>query len=340
MIDVQRLQSISRTMIPRVALDVGTASTRLQVWGEEQVVRQTSVLATHDRQRRVVLVGEAAQQVEGRVSQEYTLHHLVRGGVVARPEELQVFLRHMLSEALGRRMWLRPRVMASVASHASQLQRELYVKILESAGAREVYLIDQPLAAAIGAEVPVAHSGGNMVIHLGAGVTEVALIALGGIVCSQSFGWGGEQLDREIQQWIAQQYQLEVSVTTARQVREAVKFTGKNANLKIIGKPYKASLPQEVSLPLDEVLRISEYFFQTLFQTIQKVCRMASPEVATDLVEKGVILTGGLANWTGIDRVIAHELKLPVVVAEEPEQCVMNGCLLALEHLDEFKKRM
>lgn len=324
-----------------VGVDLGSSRTRIWVAGEGVVIDQPSVLAINTQTQQVIAVGAEAAEMEGRVQAQIKVHYPVKNGQVYDAQLAQAMLQVWLQQVLGWRYLLSPVVMVSVPAGGIRASRQAVIELFYELGAREVYTIVQPLAAAIGAGVPIADASGTLICQLGAGVAAAALISLGSMVESQSLAQAGLYLDHQLQQRVAERYQLRISLHTAGQLKQQLPLIYKSdQELRVVGQRISDQSPQEVELSAAKLAAPVKTAVADYLTLIQNILTQVQPELASDVLDKGVLLAGGLAQLLGLDHFLLNELKMPVAVVDEPDQVVIAGIGLALEHLDEFKQSL
>lgn len=329
---------------PRLGLDLGTDRTRIWLQGQGVVVDQPSVLALNEKTGKVVAVGQDAAEMEGRVgtkNSDLQLHHPFVEAKIYDAETAQALLRVWLQKILGWRYLFSPVVMVSVAAASSQASRQAVTEVLHDLGAREVYTMAQPLAAAIGAGVPIADASGTLLCQLGAGVSEAALISLGSLVEFTSTNHAGAALDLKIQQTVQVQDQLKISLATARRLKEKMLLlNGSQQTTSVVGQRLADQRPQEVQLRAQDLSPAVTASASQIAELIESLLAATPPELTTDVLDKGVLLSGGLAQLRGLTNYLTAKLGFSVAVIEKPKQAVIQGLGVALDHLSEFKQSL
>jgi len=328
-----------------LAIDLGTANTLVYVKGKGIVLSEPSVVAvsTGDRSKnRVLAVGLEAKNMLGKTPGNILAIRPMRDGVIADFEVTEAMLRHFIHKVHNRRTFVRPRIIVAVPSGITQVEKRAVRESAESAGAREVFLIEEPMAAAIGAGLPIAEPTCNMVVDIGGGTTEVAVISLKGIVYSRSVRVAGDKMDSAIIQYIKRKYNLLIGERTA----EVIKTTIGNAypdpqNLETIevkGRDLASGIPKILSIDSEEIrVAISEQI-DAIVETVKIALEQTPPELSADIVDRGIILTGGGALLKNLDKLLREETNLPITVAEHPLETVALGSGKALDNLDLLKE--
>jgi rod shape-determining protein MreB len=328
-----------------LAIDLGTANTLVYVKGKGIVLSEPSVVAVSTSSRaknRVLAVGIEAKKMLGKTPGSIVAIRPMRDGVIADFEVTEAMLRHFIHKVHNRRTFVRPRIIIAVPSGITQVEKRAVRESAESAGAREVFLIEEPMAAAIGAGLPITEPTCNMVVDIGGGTTEVAVISLKGIVYSRSVRVAGDKMDAAIIQYIKRKYNLLIGERTA----EIIKTTIGNAypdpqNLETIevkGRDLASGIPKILSIDSEEIrVAISEQI-DAIVETVKIALEQTPPELSADIVDRGIILTGGGALLKNLDKLLREETNLPITVAERPLETVALGSGKALDNLDLLKE--
>jgi rod shape-determining protein MreB len=324
-----------------LAIDLGTANTLVYVKGKGIVLSEPSVVAVSTGNRsknRVLAVGLEAKNMLGKTPGNIQAIRPMRDGVIADFEVTEAMLRHFIQKVHNRRTFVRPRIIVAVPSGITQVEKRAVRESAESAGAREVFLIEEPMAAAIGAGLPIAEPTCNMVVDIGGGTTEVAVISLKGIVYSRSVRVAGDKMDAAVIQYIKRKYNLLIGERTA----EIIKTTIGNAypdpqNLETIevkGRDLASGIPKILTIDSEEIrIAISEQI-DAIVETVKIALEQTPPELSADIVDRGIILTGGGALLKNLDRLLREETSLPITVTEDPLSTVALGSGKALDNLE------
>jgi len=324
-----------------IAIDLGTATTLVYVRGKGIVLCEPSVVAVDKGSRKVRAVGSEAKQMLGKTPMNIEAIRPLRDGVIADFDITESMIRHFIRKVHNSRRMSRPRMIIGIPSGITEVERRAVRESAERAGAREVYLITEPMAAAIGAGLPVQEPAGNMVVDIGGGTTEVAIISLGGIVVFNSARTAGDELDDAIVQYIKKEYSMSIGERSA----EAIKIKIGSAfpleheeTIDLKGQDLVAGLPKTLTVSSQEIrAALKEPVSEILF-TIRQTLERTPPELAADIVERGMVLTGGGSLLQGLDQLISEETKLPVIRAEKSIECVVLGAGRALEELDKLRE--
>jgi rod shape-determining protein MreB len=330
-----------------LAIDLGTANTLVYVKGKGIVLNEPSVVAVsvdHRSKNRVLAVGSEAKHMLGRTPGSIVAIRPLRDGVIADFEVTEAMLRHFIQKVHNRRSFVRPRIIIAVPSGITQVEKRAVRESAESAGAREVFLIEEPMAAAIGAKLPITEPTCNMVVDIGGGTTEVAVISLAGIVYSRSVRVAGDKMDQAIIQYIKRKYNLLIGERTA----EIIKTTIGNAypnpqeleTIEVKGRDLASGIPKILSIDSEEIrVAISEQI-DAIVETVKIALEQTPPELSADIVDKGIVLTGGGALLKNLDKLLREETSLPITVTEDPLSTVALGSGKALDSIEILKRVM
>jgi rod shape-determining protein MreB len=326
-----------------MGIDLGTANTLVYIKGKDIVIREPSVVAIQTNTRQVLAVGEEAKKMIGRTPGNIVAIRPLRDGVIADFDITQSMLKYFIKRATQRRSLFQPRVVVCVPSGVTEVEKRAVEEAAIHAGARDAYLIEEPMAAAIGAGLPVHEATGSLIVDIGGGTTEVAVISLGGIVTSKSIRIGGDELDEAIVSYIKREYSLMIGERTA----EDIKITIGSANVKtkeskmhIRGRDLISGLPKTIEVTSKEIYEAMREPIYNILDAIKSTLEKTPPELAADIMEQGIMLTGGGALLDGIDLLIKSETGMPVHIAESPLDCVAIGTGKALESIEVLKKTL
>ena len=329
-----------------LAIDLGTANTLVYVRGNGIVLDEPSVVAVRRNGRganKVLAVGQEAKMMLGRTPGHIEAIRPMKDGVIADFEVAEAMLRYFIKKANNRRTLIRPRVIVCVPSGITQVEKRAVRESAESAGAREVFLIEEPMAAAIGAGLPITEPTSNMVVDIGGGTTEVAVISLAGIVYSKSVRVGGDKMDEAILQYIKSKYNLLIGERSA----ELIKTTVGNAyrdekaeHMQIKGRDLATGIPKIIGIDSDEVRQAIIEQIKTIVETVKSALEQTPPELAADIVDNGIVLTGGVALLKGLDNLLREETGLPITITEDPLTTVVLGSGKALDEIDTLREIM
>jgi len=320
-----------------IGIDLGTANTLVYVKDRGIVLREPSIVAVKAGTTQVLAVGDEAKRMLGRTPGNISAIRPLKDGVIADFEITEAMLRHFITKAHGRRRFVRPRVVIAVPSGITEVEKRAVKDSAMHAGAREVYLIEEPMAAAIGVGLPVTDPAGNMIIDIGGGTTEVAIISLAGIVFSRSVRVAGDELDEAIVQYLKRAYNLMIGERTAEDIKLRIGSAHpieKEITMDVKGRDLVAGLPKTITITSQEIREALSEPVARIVEAVRITLERCPPELSADLVDRGVVLAGGGALLRGLDTLIAKETGLPVHVAEDPLSAVAEGTGKALQEID------
>lgn len=327
--------------IKDLGVDLGTANTLVYIKGKGIVAREPSVVAIQADTKQVLAVGEEAKKMIGRTPGNIVAIRPLKDGVIADFDITKSMLKHFIRKAMKRRSLFQPRVVVCVPSGVTEVEKRAVEEAAIHAGARDAYLIEEPMAAAIGAGLPVQEPTGSMVVDIGGGTTEVAIISLGGIVTSKSIRIGGDELDDSIVNFIKKEYSLMIGERTAEEVKIAIGTADVNSKvetMEIRGRDMITGLPKTIVVNSTEIYNAMKEPIFSIVEAIKTTLEKTPPELAADIMEFGIMLTGGGALLEGLDRLINKETGIPVHIADRPLDCVAIGTGKALESIEVLKK--
>lgn len=326
-----------------LAIDLGTANTLVYVKGKGIVLSEPSVVAVHVDLRgvkKVLAVGMEAKKMLGRTPGNIVAIRPLREGVIADFDITEAMLRHFILMVHNRRTLVRPRIIVSIPSGITQVERRAVKETVESAGAREIYLIEEPMAAAIGAGLPITEPISSMVVDIGGGTTEVAVISLSGIVYSKSVRVAGDQMDEEIVQYMRRRFSLLIGERSGEMIKTTIGCAFPEAELRKVdvkGRDLISGIPKIIEINSEEIREAIMEPVSLIVDAIKDALENTPPELAGDIVERGIMLTGGGALLRGLDALIREETGLPVTIADDPLSAVVRGAGMALDQLDILK---
>jgi rod shape-determining protein MreB len=327
----------------KIGIDLGTANVIVYVKGRGIVIQEPSVVAVSE-DNRIIAVGEEARQMIGRTPGNIQAVRPMKDGVIDDYVITEAMLRYFIGRARkGTFSLSRPEVMISVPAGVTSVEKRAVRDAALKAGAREAFLIEEPLAAAIGANVPISGPSGNLIIDIGGGTSEIAVIALGGIVVSNSLRAGGNRFDDAIASYIRKKYNLMVGDRTAEEVKIQIGTAlplERELQMEVRGRDLIAGLPRTIPITSSEVMEAIEMPLQQLVAAVRGVLEQTPPELSSDIIDKGMVMSGGGSLLRNIDRLLTQVTGVPCHVAENPLNCVALGTGLALEHFDFFKKSL
>jgi rod shape-determining protein MreB and related proteins len=318
-----------------IGIDLGTANTLVFVKDQGIVLREPSVVAVRAGTSQVLAVGDEAKRMLGRTPGNIVAVRPLKDGVIADFEMTESMLRHFITK-VNTRKWVRPRVVIAVPSGITEVEKRAVKESAAHAGAREVYLIEEPMAAAIGVGLPVQDAAGNMIIDIGGGTTEVALISLSGIVFSRSVRVAGDELDEAIAGYMKRAYNLMIGERTAEEIKIRIGSAypmDKETSMEVKGRDLVAGLPKTLAITSQEVREALLEPIATIVESVRVTLERCPPELSADLVDRGLVLAGGGALLRGLDKLLQEETGLPVHIAEDPLSAVAEGTGRALSEI-------
>ena len=326
-----------------VGIDLGTANTLVFIKGKGIVLREPSVVAKNTHTDEIVAVGSAARNMIGRTPGSIVATRPMKDGVIADFEITTAMLEHYMKEAMKASggSWKKPNVMVCVPYGITSVEQRAVIDATRQGGAKDAYTIEEPFAAAIGANLPVWEPTGSMVVDIGGGTTEVAVISLGGIVTSESIRVGGDTMDGAITSYIRKTYNLTIGERTAEAIKIEIgsaKKEEKPEKMDIRGRDLLTGLPKTIEISSDEIVEALRESITQIIEGVKKTLETTPPELSADVMERGIVLTGGGALLKSLDKVISDETNMPVFIADEPLDCVAIGTGKALDNFDLIKK--
>ena len=327
----------------RIGIDLGTANSLVWVEGEGIVLNEPTVVAVSLEDNRVLAVGNEAKLMLGRTPENIQASKPMRDGVIADYQVTEAILRYFIQKVAGRSLFFRPEVMICVPAGCTQVERRAVLDATLSAGARTAYLIDEPLAAAIGAGIAIAAPSGSMIVDSGGGATEAAVISLGGVVVHRAVRVAGNKIDEAIANWVRKKHSLIIGEQTAEEVKLKIGSAMplvKEETTELKGRDSVMGLPKVIQLSSTEVTEAIRPTLRQIIEAIKAVLEETPPELASDIIDKGIVLSGGTSLLRGFDKLITQEIGVAAHVAEEPMLCVIKGIGAALENLELYKRTL
>lgn len=324
-----------------IGIDLGTANVLIYVKGQGIVLNEPSVVAMDAQTKKPLAVGSEAREMLGRTPGSVVAIRPMKDGVIADFEITEVMLNHFIKKINGKSFLSRPRILICCPSNITQVEKNAIKEAAERTGAKKVFIEEEPKVAAVGAGMDISKPSGNMVIDIGGGTTDIAVLSLGGIVTSSSIKIAGNVFDSDIMKYIKDKYKLLIGDRTAEEIKMTIGtvYTGnKSDKMEVRGRDLVTGLPHTIVLcseEVEEALRESVYI---IVHTAKSVLEKTPPELAADIIDKGIVITGGGALIDGFDQLLAHELKVPVFVAESPLTCVVEGTGILLDNINLIDK--
>src|SRR3989344_90967 len=325
----------------RIAIDLGTANSLVYLAGKGIVLNEPTVVAVSTDDNRVVAVGNEAKEMLGRTPGNIVASRPMQNGVIADYVITEAMLRFFIDRVVGRSRLFKPEIMVCVPAGVTSVERRAVIDAATSAGARTVYLIDQPLAAAIGAKIPIAAPSGNMIVDIGGGSTEAAVISLGGVVVYNSVRVAGNKLDEAIASYIRHKYNLMVGENLVEEIKIKIGSAlplKKPLSMEVRGRDTLAGLPRTIEITSQEVTDAITHPLQAIAGAVKGVLENIPPEIASDIIDKGVVLSGGTSQLQLLDKLLTKATGVPCYVAQDPMLCVIRGTGVALDNIDLYKR--
>jgi rod shape-determining protein MreB len=326
---------------PKLGIDLGTANTLVFVPGKGVVLNEPSVVAISEIDKRILAVGNEAKEMIGRTPGEIVAYRPLRDGVIADYRVTQAMLRYFISKALGRFQLFKPEVMVSVPAGVTSTERRAVVEAAIRAGARNAYVVKEPVLAAIGAGIPIYESHGHMVVDIGGGTADIAVISLGGIVASTSVKCAGDRLDHAIADYIKKTFNLAIGDKTAERVKIAAGSAvpvEEEIIAVIKGRDFVTGLPRSIEVKTNDLVRAMGRELREITKAIRDVLAETPPELASDIIDGGIIMTGGTSMLRNFPELVHRRTGVKATVADDALLCVAKGTGIALDHLDTYKK--
>ncbi|MEI7720271.1 MAG: rod shape-determining protein [bacterium] len=326
---------------PKLGIDLGTANTLVFVPGRGVVLNEPSVVAVSQIDKRILAVGVEAKEMIGRTPGEIIAYRPMKDGVIADYRVTQAMLRYFINKAMGRFQFFKPEVMVSVPTGVTSTERRAVVEAAVRAGAKNAYIVKESVLAAIGAGIPIQEARGNMVVDIGGGTIDVAVIALGGIVCSTSVKCGGDRLDHTIADHIKKTYNLGIGEKTAEDIKITIGSAvplEEELVMVVRGRDFITGLPRSLELKSGDITKAIGKDLREMIKAIRDVLQETPPELASDIIDKGITMTGGTSMLRNFPELVLRRTGVKAQMADEPLYCVARGTGIALEHLETYKK--
>lgn len=331
------------SLIKKIGIDLGTANSVVYVETKGIVLKEPTVVAVTVEDNKVVAVGSEAKEMLGRTPGSIMASKPMRNGVIADYVVTEAMLRYFIQKVCGRNWLFRPEVMICVPAGCTQVERRAVEEATEAAGAKEVYIVQEPFAAALGAGIAVGEASGNMIVDMGGGSAEAAVISLGGIVISKSLRISGNALDDAIAAYLRKKHSLVVGEQTAEEIKLTIgrALASETDNLKpmlVKGRDSIQGLPKTVEVSAEEIEEAMRPKLMQIVSMVKSVLEEVPPELASDIIDKGIVMSGGTSLLKNLDKLLTRETGVPCHVAEEPMLCVAKGTGIALDNLDLYKR--
>ena len=323
-----------------IGIDLGTGNILVTVNGKGIVVREPSVIALDAKTNGIIATGFEAKEMVGRTPKEINAIKPLKDGVIADFTATKLLLKNLLERVCKRYNAVRPRVLVGVPSGITEVEERAVEEAIMRAGAREVYLIEEPMAAAIGAGIEIEEPSGNIIVDIGGGTTEVAVISLGGIVISNSLRVAGDELDEDIINYVKRELNLAIGQTTAEQIKKELGCAMPlmtQMSMEIKGRDLNDGLPRTVTITSEQVEEAMKESIEKIVEIVKITLEKTPPELASDIMEKGIMLAGGGALIQNLDKLISFETGMPVYIADEPLDCVVKGTEKTLQDIEKLR---
>jgi len=327
--------------IKRIGIDLGTTYTLVYLPKRGIVINEPSVVAVSQDDKKILAVGNEAKDMLGRTPDTIIALRPLKDGVIADYRTTEAMLRYFINKTLGGVRLFRPEVMVAVPAGISSTERRAVTEATIAAGAKAAYIIKEPIAAAIGADIPIGSASGHMVIDIGGGTAEMAVISLGGVVASTSVRVGGNKFDAAILEAVRKKYNLAIGERTAEEVKiniGSALYLEDKLSMEIRGRDIITGLPRSITVTSNDITDALQNELEAVIAAAKKVLHMTPPELAADIMDKGMVLTGGSSLLRNIDQLLSRTTGVPAYIADEPLLCVAKGTGIALDNLDSYKR--
>lgn len=326
---------------PKIAIDLGTCNSLVYVLGRGLVLNEPSVVAVSRPDNRILAVGQAAKDMIGRTPTDIKVYRPLKDGVIAEYKVTQAMMRHFISKTTRGFRFFKPELVISVPAGITSTEKRAVVEAAISAGARQAFVVKEPILAAIGAGIPINSSSGHMIINIGGGTSEVAVISLGGMVVFHSLRVAGDKIDAAIADYLKRKYNLAVGTQSAEEIKIKIGTALPQRELRhmeIKGRDLILGLPKSIRVSNNEIAEAIGDVLMEIVQATKQVLSQTPPELSADIMDKGIIMSGGGSLLPKINELVAQNTGVPCFIAEDPFFCVIKGTGTVLEHLDEYKK--
>lgn len=318
-----------------IGIDLGTANVLIHVKGEGVILNEPSVVAIDEETKRLLAVGSEAREMLGRTPGKVNAIRPLKDGVIADFETTEIMLDYFIKKVLGKNVFMRPRIVICCPTNITQVEKNAIREAAEKTGAKKVYIEEEPKAAALGAGLDISKPNGCMVVDIGGGTTDIAVLSLGGIVSSASIKVAGNTFDKDIIKYIKDKYKLLIGERTAEEIKMTIGsvYNDTNEKMKVKGRNLVTGLPHTITITSEEIKDALKDSAYQIVRTVKNVLEQTPPELSADIIEKGIVLTGGGALLNGIDSLLTKELKVTATIAENPLSCVAEGTGILLSNL-------
>ena len=327
--------------IKKIGIDLGTTYTLVHLPGKGIVINEPSVVALSVNDKKILAVGDDAKEMIGRTPDTIIASRPLKDGVIAEYKTTEAMMRYYINKALGGVHFFRPEVMVAVPAGITSTEKRAVIDATMAAGAKAAYIIKEPIAAAIGANVPIGSASGHMIVDMGGGTSEVAVISLGGIVSNTSVRIGGVKLDSAIQEFVRRRYNMAIGERTAEEVKIEIgsaMYLDNPLKMEIKGRDLVSGLPKNLEITSDDVTEAIKDQLEGIVGAVKNVLHKTPPELSADVMDKGMVLTGGTALLRNMDKLFSQATGVPAYVADDSLLCVAKGTGIALDNLDAYKR--
>lgn len=325
----------------KIGIDLGTTTVLVYMPKKGIIINEPSVVAVSVVDKKVLAVGKEAKEMLGRTPDTIVAKRPLKDGVIADYRTTEAMLRYFINKALGGMRLFRVEVMVAVPGGITSTERRAVIDAAISAGAKAAYIIKEPVVAAIGADIPIGSASGHMIIDIGGGTSEIAVISLGGIVSSSSIRIGGNKFDSAIQEHVRRKYNLAIGERTAEEIKIRIGsalYLEEKLEMPVKGRDMISGLPRVVEVSSDDVTDAIQHELTGMIEAIKEVLHATPPELSADVMEKGIVLSGGTSQLRNLDRLFAEATGVPAFLADDPQRCVAKGTGIALENLESYKR--
>jgi rod shape-determining protein MreB len=328
--------------LKRLAIDLGTINTRVYIKGKGIIINEPSVVAIEAASNKVVAIGQEAKNMLGRTPDSIIASYPLKDGVIANYRITQTMIKYYINKIGGRIRFFKPDLMIAIPAGVTSTERRAVIDASQGAGAKNAYVIKSPIASSLGAGIPIASSSGNMIVDIGGGTSEVAVTALGDVVASSSARIAGKKIDEEIVNLIRKNFSLVIGEQTAeglkKKIGSAILDKKNEKKIEVSGCNTVTGLPESIIISSTDIYKAIKNVLDDILDTVKAVLQKTPPELAADVIDKGMIITGGTAKLKNIDKLLTKVTGVPCQVADDPELCCAKGTGIAMENLDEFKR--
>ncbi len=327
----------------KIAIDLGTANSLVYLQGKGIILNEPTVVAYSIEDKKVLAIGNEAKDMLGKVPGNIVARRPMQHGVIAYYKLTEAYLKKLMEKALGRSRIFRPEVMVSVPAGITTVEERALIDALTSAGAGRVYMIPEPIAAALGAEMPIHKSSGNMIVNMGGGTSEIAILTLNGIVIARSERTAGDELNNSLINYIRKKYSLLIGEQMAEKIKMEIGSAIELENphkMEVRGRSVTSGLPTNIQLTTNDLVKPLQEVLNKIILSIKEVLEKTPPELSSDIIDYGIVLSGGTANLEGIDELFSQALGVPFLIADDPFKAVVRGVAKGLENLEEIKRSL